>query len=68
MKKKNVPSNTKPVESLKARCARLRDEAEAVNDDASAMFYTAMFQALSLRIPEELKGANLFLLLDRKFE
>lgn len=65
---KKTKTNTATTESLKERCARLRDEAEAVNDDASATFFTAMFGALSLRIPEELKGANLFLLLDRKFE
>ena len=55
-----------PSESLKERCARLRDEAEAVNDDASATFFTAVFSALSLRIPEALKEANIILLLDRK--
>lgn len=59
-------SQAVPVESLKARCARLRTEAEAGNDDASAMFFTALFQAMTLRIPEELKEANLILLLDRK--
>lgn len=55
-----------PRESLKDRCTRLRAEAESVNDDASATFYTAMFQAFSLRLPETLKEANLILLLDRK--
>jgi hypothetical protein len=55
-----------PRESLKDRCARLRAEAESVNDDASATFYTAMFQAFSLRLPETLKEANLILLLNRK--
>ncbi len=54
------------VESLKDRCARLRSEAEAVNDDASALFFTAMYSAMSQRIPEALKEANLILLLDRK--
>lgn len=54
------------TDSLKVRCARLRDDAEAGNDDASAVFFTALYQALSLRIPESLKEANLILLLDRK--
>lgn len=53
-------------ETFKQRCARLRAEAEAVNDDASAVFYTAMYQAVSLRIPETVKGAALVLLIDRK--
>ena len=70
--KKQLNSATKQIpdansgESLKQRCARLRDEAEAVNDDASATFFTALYQAMSLRIPESLKEANLILLLDRK--
>lgn len=65
-KKYKQESDQEPTESLKQRCARLRDEAEAVNDDASATFFTAMFSALSLRIPEALKEANVILLLDRK--
>jgi hypothetical protein len=63
--KKQTESYT-TEESLKERCARLRSEAESVNDDASAMFYTAMYQAVSLRIPETVKGAALVLLIDRK--
>ena len=65
-KKSPQPRAAVKTESLKERCARLRDEAEAVNDDASATFYTAMFQAFSLRLPESLKEANLILLLNRK--
>lgn len=53
-------------ESLKTRCARLRAEAEAGNDDSSAMFYTALYQAVSLRIPESVKEAALILVLNRK--
>lgn len=60
-----TPVSKQTSESLKARCARLREEAEAGNDDASAMFFTSLFQAVSLRIPEPLKQANLILLLDR---
>ena len=67
-KKRSAP---KPVDaystdSLKNRCARLRADAEAGDDDASATFFTALYQAMSLRIPESLKEANLILLLDRK--
>ena len=71
MRKTKKPQKPKPAEAystdaLKVRCAHLRDEAEAGNDDASAMFFTALYQAMTLRIPESLKEANLILLLDRK--
>ena len=71
MRKTKKPQKPKPAEaystdSLKNRCARLRADAEAGDDDASATFFTALYQAMSLRIPESLKEANLILLLDRK--
>lgn len=55
-----------PAESFQTRCARLRNESESVNDDSSAMFFTALYQAVSLRIPEPIKEACLILLLNRK--
>ena len=71
--RKRAPGRNKPApkrdnrESLKQRCIRLRAEAEAGNDDASATFFTALYQAMTLRITEEVKEANLILLLGRKF-
>lgn len=65
--KRSKPSRKRgPSESLKQRCIRLRSEAEAGNDDASAMFFTALYQAMTLRIPEELKQANLILLANKR--